>query len=460
MRPRLVALLLLVSILTLPYAAHAAPPVLHILAAERVDGYLVYAGYISRGYLTIPVVGYLGEKEASFLVGPFGTMSRLRLVNSSTAVAIGSVLARRGMAAAIVFITPSRGSVQGYVVEADSENLYGGDAYVEAGRVVLAATLVRISRGVNTSAVTQESDCVLARLSGGRVEGRVVGSVEYDDFPVLLVRGVDGYLLLGETWSHKASQSAIFVARLDEGLHLRGSYAYDTAAEDTVSDGVVRDGVLYIGGYSSIDGGQALIVVDRGATWKSFTLAFDGGGFVDRVDGDLVSGTGRVGEKLLRYAYTYSLGARSLTLYRAGDVEVTPLTPDASILLLGTSTLVLDSGEGYCAGCNSTPRIEVLDAPEIAGKLLEETPDVRRLEDVLVEKGVVVLHVRPVQLEKAPLGFRRVQAVFERGVYVEEVDWGYRISVFVNANLALLALIVPLIVAALLAWLAARRRGG
>ncbi len=456
-----VAFTVLSLMVILPYSVAAAPPVLHVLAAERVGEFIVYAGYLSKGYMTIPVVGYLGESSSSYTVGPYGTMTRVRIVNSTTAVAVGSVWTTRGMAAVIVYLTPSRGEVNGYVVAAEEGSLYGDDVYVGDSYAVLAATIVKTSKGVNTSAVTWESDCVVARLSGQSVEGRVVGSVEYDDYPVIILRGERGYLLLGETWSHKVSQSAIFVARLDEELHLRGSYAYDSAAEDTVSDAALRGDTLYIGGYSGAEGGEALLIVERRGSWEAYTLAFPGGGYVDRLDGVSVSGTGRIGEKLTEYGYTYNVEEGRLRLYMVDDSAVTPLTPNGSLLLVGMSTIVSTSGVGFCAQpCNSTIRLDILDAPQLAGNLLNRSMDVRTVGSVFVEKGSVRLDIHPLRLAKASIPFMKAHVAVRKGVYKEKVDWKYRIMVFVNNNLALLVFAVPLLVAALLAWLAARRYRG
>ncbi len=460
MKSIVIVILVTLALSLASQAAAAQPGNLHVVDAKTLGDAVVFAGYISRGYLEVPVAGYVrGGEGVMYIVGPFGAMARVEVINSSTAVAVGSLYAGGGMAAALVFIRPGSGA-QGFAVTVRGGELYGADVIPEGSGLVFAGTFVNYSRGANVSRSIGESDCLVARLAGAGGRGVVVGSMEYDDYPIVLIRSGGGYALVGETWSHKVAQGAVFVARLSGRLELVDSYAYDTSGEDSVSDAEYYGGGFVVAGSTGTEKrDQAFIVLEGAGGTRFFESRFEGNGYADRLSGYLVSGTGEVGEKKVEHAYLYSIG-KSLTFYRANGVRITPLSAGGEPLFLLGDNIIVRGDRAYClaGGCKSAIKLEVLDASRLMDRYFYSTVDVRKISGVFVSKGLVDVHLVPLPLSEKRLNVSTVSVEYVRGVYVEKVDWSYRVYKFINDNLAALVLVVPLGVAALLAWIAARRK--
>ncbi|GEM_PF-3411011 len=461
------ALLVLLIALQASYTSGAPPTAkgrLHVLDAKRISGVIVFAGYIERGYVEVPVAGYIKSGEARvYVLGPYGVATRVKRINESLAVAVGSTWRHGGMAAVYALIGPGL-SPRVFLVAARGAELYGGDAILKNGSLIVAATLVKSSAGVNTSAVTRESDCLVASIRAGRVERvEVFGSREFDDYPSVLLENGGSLIVVGETWSHEVAQSAVFVVRLGRGLRLESSWAYDTSGEDTVSDAKIVGGGVVVAGSTGGEKSQALIVVDRGDEWEAYTSAFTGDGHADRIyvsGGHVVFlGTGGLGEKALKYMYSASLNG-GFTVYSCKGHVLFPLDGGARPLSITGGGAIIDGGRAFCLSqsCGESLEIKVLDASGYWAKYWRRAADVRRINPLFVEKEPVEIYVEEAAPQSYPISVSSIPVAWSSGVYEEKVDWGYRVQVFLNRNLPALMVIVPMALAALAVWIAARRR--
>lgn len=409
-------------------------------------------------------------------LGNYGVLSSCKLMDDGCIIAVGYMrVQQRGFDILLLRMSSSGEVLWAYAFGGEGHDL-GADVAVFSNEIIVVGNSYSFGfKGM------RDADILVVKLniSGEILNSKVIGTVIYDDYVRKVKKTTDGGLiLLGETWSYNVSMSDVLLVKMNRDLNISWSVSMGGSGREEAFSAVEKDdgGFVIVGVSGSFpfgeDDGFFLQVDDEGQLIYVKGIGWSGGDGLVNIspldDGFLMLGYSSVRK-----------GESDLILLEvslSGDADdVYVLSRDG---FESPHSLSSRDGKVIMISKFSDDNKEDLIISDIRGKwssvdaraLARSEPSIKRIEFLKVEKfrdhvtvgewlhrkqklssRIVNLNVRRLPVKSVPSSFRSYQIRVDIGKYVEKVDWGVRISEFLERNISGLIMVAPLLVL-FLAW--------
>ncbi len=493
------ALLLIIVLLLLHHSTFitsqpSVAPKINILSVEKQNTTTVFAGYLRKGFLQIPLYGYIKEGGMkAYTTGEiYGLIKKIR-VFGNVAIATGNIYSFKtknmAMLVSILFLEENKPPIN--LIVSSCDNSFASDALVDGDSlIVVGYTYCTLNETTGTvvhqvagykfiSGKSGESDIIFLKFdlkNLSLVDFKLIGSPSFDDIPTLVLKRRNLYYVIGETWAYNVSQADIFVAILDQDFNIVRNFAVGGASYETPFDAIFLDDDLLITGFTTSgemgDEGFAVLLSKIGNIKKSILLSSKGNDHLQYVSVTengkkvIISGNGEIDEdksdSLLITLNSADWNIEKFELVRAipdNDTLIFMSKDGKLIIRTGRLRLVdLADKVAYCLSTNcSDSQIVFLDDRKESNIFLKKIASWRTSYNILKEKSLAGnLHVDTMPSTPYNIKLAKSSVSIKESIFQRQIDWRKRLIRSLEQNVPIL-LILPIPVGFVIVYIIAKR---
>lgn len=496
-RPATFTLLLIITVLLYCSVLIVSQPTgsleINILSVEKSDSTTVFAGYLRKGLLQVPLYGYIKEGEVkAYIPGEiYGFAKKIR-VFGNIAIATGNIYSFKtsnmAMLVSILFLEGNRPPIN--LVISSCENSFASDALVDGDNlIVVGYTYCTLNETTGTvvhqvagykfrSSKAGESDIAILRFdlkNLSLVDFKLIGSPSFDDIPTLVFKRGNLYYVIGETWAYNVSQADIFVAVLDQEFNIVRNFAVGGASYETPFDAVFLGDDLLITGFTTSgemgDEGFAVLLSSIGNIKRSLLLSSKGNDHLQYIsvteNGKIViSGNGEIDEdrsdSLLITLNSADWNIKKFELVRTVPDSDTLIFMSKSgeliVRIEGSRLVNLEDKVTYCLSTNcSNSQIVFLDDSKESNMFIKKIASWRTSYNILKEKSLAgKIHVDIIPSTSYNIESVKSSVSIRESTFQRQIDWRKRIIRSLEQNVPVL-LILPIPIGFAIVYIIAKR---